>query len=261
MAVKLEDIISAIESIAPIARAYDWDNCGLTIKASDTVSGILIALDVTMPVVEQAVRCNCDMILTHHPIMFHPIKHIYADSGEQKVIAELLRHGISHYAAHTSFDRASGGMNDKLCDILGLTNVIPMTEQDGYACGRIGTLPGTMTTAELAGHIRRSLNTPMLRITGADDKISVLGVCGGGGGQLIPLAKKLGADAFLAGEVDYNYHTEFMSDGIVICEAGHCETEQLFIDAAFSGLQSIVNELQYSVRLIKADFVRPYSYY
>ena len=153
---RCSDIIECLEQLAPKAYACDWDNPGLLAgRSSKEVHRIMIALDATDEVIEQAVKEKVDMLLTHHPLIFGPLKMINDMSFVARRVVKLLRHDIAYYAMHTNFDSTPGGMADLAAarlamtdtQILDLTGVSP--EGVPYGIGSIGTLPRAMSLEEL----------------------------------------------------------------------------------------------------------------
>lgn len=251
MSVTMEQFTALVEEIAPRGLAYEWDNTGLLLRCGDTVSSVLVCLDATDAVAEEAIACSCDMVLTHHPLMFSPVKALdYADPT-QGVVMKFVKHGISLYSAHTSFDIAEGGMNDVLAGLLGLKGVLPAGEE---GLMRIGTLPQPCTGDDLTERVKQSLGVTHVRATsGYKGKVSRVAVVGGSGGEYSPEARRAGAQALITGEVKHHHWLEAQSLGILLIEAGHHETERFFADAIFDRLQSRVNALQYLLGLKKAE--------
>ena len=164
MSAAIKEVVSMIESIAPPQLAYDWDNSGLLIKCSDRVSRMLITLDVTPLTVEEAVQNGCDMILSHHPLIFSEIRTLSIDEYTDAIVMQLVKHGISLYSSHTSFDRARGGLNDILAEKLGLTD-IETIQGPGEGLMRIGRLKKHNSRDELIDTVKRTLGCDMVSAT------------------------------------------------------------------------------------------------
>lgn len=260
MSAAIKDVIDLIEYAAPKELQYDWDNTGLIVKCSDSVEKILIALDVTEEVIKEAVECGCDMILTHHPLIFSAIKSLSFDEYPNSLVMELIKSGISLYSAHTSYDRAQGGMNDMLADRLGLTDVktIGGTGEDLM---RIGELESAVSAKELAQHVKEKLGSECVKVSDENCiNIKRVAVIGGSGADFIFAAKQQDADVLITGEAKLNNFLEAKDLGILLIDAGHYETEQIFANNIFSGLQSRLDEVQLHLGLKIADSVcAPYS--
>ena len=141
MSVSVQQILGLLQAVAPPALALDWDNVGLLVDAGTPVDGVLTTLDITPAVVREAVENDCQLIVSHHPVIFHPIKSLHADD----VPALLMKNGISAICMHTNLDAAPGGVNDTLCDILGIA--AEGRESFAEGCGRIGTTMPTTVEA------------------------------------------------------------------------------------------------------------------
>ena len=123
------DILSLIDDMAPFDTQAEWDNAGLLAGApGKPVTKVLAALDVSVPVIEEAIKLGAELILTHHPILFHARKNLREDDPEGALLCALIRSGRSLIAAHTNFDQAEGGVNDVLARALGLQNIVPLDE-------------------------------------------------------------------------------------------------------------------------------------
>lgn len=247
----MEQFVALVEEAAPRGLAYDWDNTGLLLRCGDTVSRALVCLDATDAVAEEAISRGCDMILAHHPLLFTAVKSLDVAQPVQGVAMKLIRHGISLYAAHTSFDIAEGGVNDALAALLKLTDVLPAGEE---GLMRVGALPQGCTASEFTDRVKAALGVSRVRVSaGFEGEILRVALVGGSGGEYVPQAKKAGAQALLTGEVKHHHWLEAQSLGVCLVEAGHFETERCFVDTIFRRLQSRSNALQYPVDLVKAE--------
>ncbi len=261
MPAALDEVIGAIEDIAPLSLAYEWDNSGLLLRCGDKVSRVLIALDVTKEIALKAEQLGCDMILAHHPLMFEAKKRFDCRKTSDAVMMSLIRSGISLYAAHTSFDKAGGGTNDELAQKLGLENIEVITGS-GEGLVRVGCFKIPLSKNELAEHVEHALGIDTLKISLSDiDMIEKAAVVGGSGGDFIEAAKKAGAHALITGEAKHHHFLEAQAQGVLLIEAGHFNTERCFVEKAFMSLQLRLDELQLNVDLFKADNVQsPYKY-
>lgn len=259
MSAAMKDVIDLIEYVAPRELQYDWDNSGLIVKCSDSVDNILIALDVTEEVIEEAIESGCDMILTHHPLIFTAIKSLSKDEYPSSLVMELIKNNISLYSAHTSYDRAQGGMNDMLAQMLGLTN-LKTVGGIGEDLMRIGEFETAVSANELAQIVKDKLEC-VVKIS--DDKcanIKTVAVIGGSGADFVYAAKQQGADALVTGEAKHNNLLEAKDLGILLVDAGHYGTEQIFANNIFSGLQSRLDEVQLHLGFkIASSVCAPYS--
>ncbi|MGI6106921.1 MAG: Nif3-like dinuclear metal center hexameric protein [Lachnospiraceae bacterium] len=268
---KCSDIIRILDDLAPEETACSWDNPGLLIGRSDhNVSKILIALEITDDVVEMAVSLKADLIVTHHPMIFHPIRDINSGSFTGRRILRLLRHDISCYAMHTNFDMAPQGMGVLDADRLGLTEqrfldqTYEFTDSKGKVyhggLGRIGQLKKPMTLRELAELTGREFRNEGIRVFapagGMDKVIHQAAIVPGSGGDMTGAALDAGADVLITGDVSHHTGRDAVSDGLMILDAGHYSLEFPFEEYISHYLDGRVSA---DVELIEAPYDPPFS--
>ncbi len=233
---KVKDIVAMLEAEVPLAWQESYDNAGLVVGSPEAeVERVLIALDATEEVVEEAIREGCQMVVTHHPIIFRPIKRLADENRQQRTIAKAIRHGIALYAAHTNLDSAPRrGISHHLAALLGL-NVVALLEpsaEEGVGIGVVGELPEAVPTEEFLVRIKDVLGVVALRhSTVRIDTVQRVAICSGSGGGLIEAAEKSGADLYLA--ADFKYHDFVDADRMVLVDAGHFESEICAIEILF----------------------------
>lgn len=226
---KLGSIINIVEAEFPPEGAYDWDNCGLLSGRSDSeVNVVLVTLDITESIVEQAAQAGAGLILSHHPLMLAPINRITDETAEGRILMKAIENKIGIYAAHTSCDVAKNGINARLAQLFALSGAAPV-EENGL--GRIGNLPTEMSAEELAKLTVKTLHTPHVRIAG-DTKKRVRRVAVGSGAcsDIIPSALRMGADAIITGDTKYHAMLDAVQSGICVIDAGHYPTEIIVRD-------------------------------
>lgn len=217
----VKEIFNFIDTIAPFNSAEEWDNSGLLVgDENKIVNKILFALDCTEDVINQAVSCGADLIVTHHPVIFKPMSEITADS----LVYKLIKNDLSIICAHTNFDKAINGVNDILCNAVELQNVIHIDD----ACLNVGELGTEMNSKEFSQYVKSKLNG-IVRYNSIEKTIKKVAVCSGSGSDYLSLAKELKCDALLTG--DGSHHTFLDADelGILLVCAGHFETENIAI--------------------------------
>lgn len=261
MSVAIEEFVRIVETLAPKELAYDWDNSGLLLRCGNTVSRVLIALDATMAVAKEAQEKRCDMLLVHHPLIFSPMKAISDTSASGAVLMTLIRAGISLYAAHTTFDRATGGINDALAQKLGLTDVRTVAGE-GESLMRVGELVQPLNKKTMTAHVKAALGLDAVRLSETDcGVITRVAVVGGNGGEFVAAAKAEGAQALVTGEAKHHHFIEAAAAGLLLIEAGHYHTECAFAERIDMSLQSYVNEVQLDLGLMKAENDKaPYAF-
>lgn len=258
---KIRDITSAIESFAPLGAQESWDNSGLIIGSPDSeVKGLLIGFDCTPELVEEAVSCGADMIVTHHPLIFGGIKKISPDDPVGLAIIKAIEAGIAVYAAHTTADKVIDGVSGAMARRLGLTDIAILDEEaEGVGLGAVGNLPVPMTGEELIAHAKKSLNLAAVRSSRPlETKITRVAMCGGSGGSLIGKAMEAGAQAYLCGDI--SYHHFFTPKGFMVMDIGHFEGEVEIVDILFSVIRK--NFPTFAVRVSqRLDVGNPVHYY
>jgi dinuclear metal center YbgI/SA1388 family protein len=226
---QLYDVLN--EKIPP-SLSCSWDNDGLMccLDPEREVSRVLIALDVTGEVVDEAIDGGFDLVISHHPLIFHPIRSLTTDSGVGAKLINLVRAGVSVMSFHTRLDAVADGVNDQLAEALGLIDVEVFEDGDGTPLGRIGYLPENMEVCELATRIKSALATPAVMVSGCGKRADRVAVVGGEGKSFIGAAKAAGADTFVSGRLGYNNMVEAEELGINLIEAGHFFTEDPVCD-------------------------------
>ena len=231
--VKCQVVMDAIERLAPKRLAEDWDNPGLLVGSfKQNVRHILVCLDVSDAVVEQAIACEADMIVAHHPLIFKGLKKIRTDLPLGARLQQLLKHDIAVAAAHTNLDIAVGGVNDVLATAIGLeklsTFVITSQAEDGTveSLGRMGTLPAPMAVENFARQVRDALPASHVRLVNAGKRaVRKVALCSGSGAEFIQKAAFMGADAYVTGDVKYHEAQQAVELGMHVIDAGHFATE------------------------------------
>lgn len=250
---KLEDFISMMERIAPPDLALSYDNVGLLIGTEKPcIERVLVALDCTSAVAEEAVRLNCDLVLTHHPLFFEPVRRILP--GDPKTVAayRMIQNGIGLYAAHTNLDAVDGGVNDALCELLALGSVEKLLP-DGL--GRIG-IRDEIPLGSFARGIEIALDVSVRVVGDPMRLIRRVAVIGGAGGGDAMAALKAGADVLVTGEVKHHEALAAHEMGIALIQAGHYETERIVLERLISRLQREDSRIKYMLTLVEKALFR-----
>jgi GTP cyclohydrolase I len=218
------DIVAFFKTHYPETTAYEWDHVGLQVgRLNQKINGILIALDVTDAVIEEAIQKNCNTILSHHPFLFHPLKKINLDTSKGALIEKIIRHELMVYAAHTNYDVGHPGMNQGLADKIGLsdTEVLDIDE-NGTGIGRIGTI-GPLSLDNFINHVKQSLNLDYVHLISHHDEkiIQKVAISGGSGSHHGIAAKKKNADIYLTGDVTYHTALDFLELKLRVLDIGH----------------------------------------
>ena len=220
----------------PAYMKLDFDNVGLLVGRQDKeVRRVLVSLDITLPVIREAEELGAELILAHHPVIFHPLKSVTdGDPAGEKVLA-LAEKGIAAICLHTNLDTAAGGVNDALMAAMGVAEP-RMIEPHGshpdgtpYGICRVGELPEAVALAEFLPRLKAALGANGLRYHDAGKPVRKLGCCGGSGGEYLEAALRCGCDTFVTGDVKYDRFLDAKALGINLIDAGHYPTEQVVV--------------------------------
>lgn len=229
--VKIKEVLNALEEFAPLPLQEDWDNAGLQIGLTEAeVSGALLCLDINEEIVDEAITKGCNLIVSHHPLLFRGLKRISGDDYVQRSVLKAIKHDIAIISMHTNFDNARGGVNFKIAEKMGLTGIDFFCKKvvNGIECGSgvIGSLPKPMVSMAFVKMLKDTFGVESMACNGLLHRpISRVAICGGAGDFLIDEAFKAGADAFFTGEM--HYHVYFgWQQRMQICVAGHYQSEQ-----------------------------------
>ena len=228
---KIKEVLSALERFAPLPLQESWDNAGLQVGLTETeVSGALLCLDVTEKIVDEAIRKGCNLIVSHHPLLFRGLKTISDLTDVQRTVMKAICNGICVISMHTNMDNAKGGVNYKMAEKLGLRDVqflAPKTV-DGVESGSgvIGYLSEVMASDDFVLKVKKSFGVECAMCNELLRRpIATVAICGGAGDFLLDEALKAGADAFITGEMHYHQYFGYEQQ-IQICVIGHYQSEQ-----------------------------------
>lgn len=256
MSAKLSDIIQILDNIAPPFLAEEWDNIGLQLgDPTWSVQHIWIALDPSLRVVETACRRDVDLLITHHPLIFKPLKSINFHTPVGSIIDLATQHRLAIFAAHTNLDSAKGGINDILAHRIGLGNLKPLIfSEQGTGIGRIGSLNREMTLQSLALMIKKKLGLTFLKLVG-DPALPVkkAAVCAGSGSSMLTIFFSSGAQAFISGDLRYHDAMDIQAANLGIIDIGHFPSEHLIVDVLTERLNSLFVKSQLNVTVTACD--------
>lgn len=254
-----KDIMAMIEGTYPKSAALGFDNVGLQAGRSEKeVRRIYLALDTTDAVIEEAIAQEADMLITHHPLIFSPLKHITDEDFIGRRLLKLIRSDISYYAMHTNYDVL--GMADLSADYTKMhdTTVLSITEErDGevQGFGRVGKLPREMTLREYAQLVKESLKLNDVKVYGnLDSMVKCAAVCTGSGKSMIKDVIKAGADVYVTGDIDHHTGIDTVAQGLALIDAGHYGTEYIFMDAMKKELTQAFPKLKISCAEVKSPY-------
>ena len=260
----VNEIIRMIERSVPKTLAMQWDNPGLLVGRGDReVSCIYVALDCTEPVIRQAVACGAQMIITHHPMIFSPVKQINDGDFIGRRILELAENKISYYAMHTNFDVAV--MAELAADRMGLKYKEPlevtipagtMGYETAMGIGCAGRLPQKMTLEECARMVKTVFEIPSVRFFGnAQAPVVRTGICPGSGKHMTSYALQTGCDVLITGDIDHHEGIDAVSQGLLVIDAGHHGIEHIFTEYMQQYLKKKVEE----IRVEREENIAPFT--
>lgn len=221
----VSELYKSLCAFFPEELSEEWDNDGIMCcpDSSAEIKNVLVTLDVTEEIVDYAIERNFDLIISHHPLLFRPVKAITEDCAVSRKLIKLISNNVSVFSFHTRADKAKGGVNDILARILGLTDVVPFGEG---GLGRIGTLAAECELDEFAFNVKSRLKAEGVRVADGYNTVTRVAVVGGDGKDFVADAVKAGADTYVSGRISYNVMEEAPEMGINLIEAGHYHTEQ-----------------------------------
>jgi dinuclear metal center YbgI/SA1388 family protein len=218
------DIAAAIEQFAPLSIQESWDNSGLCIGSPEKeVHGVLVGFDCTPDLIDEALQKGCDMVVTHHPLIFHGIKRIQDGDPVSDAIVRAIRGGVAVYAAHTTADKVLTGVSGAMARRLGLRDIAILEDEGGFGLGAVGTLERPLDGEEAVALVKERFGLKLLRCSAPVDGISRVALCGGSGASEIGAARSAGAQLYIS--ADISYHHFFTPEGFMIMDIGHFESE------------------------------------
>ncbi len=235
----VNDILAFLDRKFPIDTACDFDNVGLLIgDGKQTVTKALIVLDCTQSAITDAIENGCELIITHHPVIFNPLKSILKGSIPYEVISKSL----SVISMHTNLDIGEGGVNDSLCNMLSPLAVETVIASDGYALKKCKVEP--ISAEGLAQKLKNNLGGAVKYTDGGKNIETVL-VCSGSGGSFVNEAYSFGCDALVTADVKHNQFLDAALLGISLFDAGHFNTEDIVIEPLRELLQNEFSDIEF----------------
>ena len=252
---KVKEIAAAIEEFAPRSLQESYDNAGLQVGDPDAeVSAVLLCLDVTEDILNEAIARECNLIVSHHPLIFKGLKDLTGSNPTQRIVMEAVRKGISIYSAHTNLDSTWDGVSHEMARRLNITEISVLEPQNPEAKTGLGVVGNITPTPkiEFLRKIKETFSVPALRYSSQSPALVIrkVAVCGGAGASLISAAVARKADILITGDVKYHDFTSFGHE-IIIADIGHfeselCSREILFriIHGAYPDLETYFSETE-----------------
>lgn len=239
--IRLSEIISELERFAPPELKEPWDNVGLMVgDETQIVEKVFVCLDITSENMRKAIEVGADMVITHHPLLFTPLRSVTENDPIGSIVRLAIKNDISIYSMHTNFDKTDGGMNDILAEKIGLENIREFTADeyvDGSGApfspiGRVGNLEIPMTLEDFARQVKAVLGCAALKYSGdLSDVIETVALCSGSGGrECMYAAYHSGADVYLTADLKHDIAVTACELGLNMIDAGHFETENIICE-------------------------------
>lgn len=228
----VQDLCDFLDAFAPPALAADWDNVGLLVgDRTQNIDRVMTCLTVTPDVAREAVRDAVDLLVTHHPLPFKPLKRLTADDPSGRILLDLIRAGTAIYSPHTAFDSAAAGINQQLAAGLGLTNIQPLEPATGpdlnIGTGRFGQLPQAESLGQLAQRLKQFVTAPQVAVVGnLQMTVSRVAVACGSAGEFLDVAIRRGCQVLVTGETRLHTCYDAAARGAALLLAGHYASER-----------------------------------
>ena len=249
----VKDIFHYLDSIAPFATQLDFDNAGFLVGRGDRqVHRLLVSLDITEEVAKEAVERGAELVVSHHPVIFHPAKSVTDADPVGRTLLALIEGGVAAICAHTNLDASVGGVNDALAQRLGLTDlsVLEPSGVDGeghtIGIGRVGTLAGGEAPGltAFAARVKEALGANGVRYVDAGKPVRRVAVGGGACGDMLELARAQSCDTFVTSDVKYNQFLDARDLGVNLIDAGHYPTENVVCPVLVQKLREAFPEVE-----------------
>jgi len=235
--VAVRDLVAALDEISPPDLHEDWDNTGLLLgDPAAASSSVLTCLTLTPDVAAEAIEGEHGLVVTHHPILFRPVQRLTANDPQGAMLLELAQAGVAVYSPHARWDNADGGINDRLAERFGLTDVLPMRVRDDLStktprgAGRIGTLTEPLSFATFVDRVKVSLALPGLDAVPTKRPVRRVGVACGAAGSYLADAVAADCDAFVTGEARFHTALEARGSGVGLVLLGHYASERFSLE-------------------------------
>ena len=260
---KAYEIMNHLEKYFPLNLQMDFDCCGLQIGSREKeVKKVLLSLDCTLEVIEEAKEKDVDLIITHHPLLFKKPSTITTDTLVGKKIIELIKNDINLYSSHTNLDSANGGLNETIINILGyeskeLIELNKNARNSNEGLGRFIRLDEEIDLEDLIRKVKEKLNINALKVVKASEKVKNIAVINGSGSSFFDMAYKKGADCIITGDTTYHFASDYKEMGVSIIDTGHFLSEWIVFLEVINKLQDKLKDVEIIISKNSND---PYTF-
>lgn len=264
--IKLKELLSFLGRLAPWDLAESWDNVGLMIGNPDQeVTGVVVALDPCLPVLDEAIAAHANTILTHHPFFFHPLKSINTATPQGKFLKKALQHDIAVISCHTNLDIIATGVSDALADMVELQDTAPLAaagKEEGQGFGKVGTLKTPLEGTKFVKLVAERLNLTALPMSGPlPETVTTVAVCGGSGSELAQAALTAGCQVYITAELKHATSRWAEENGLCILDGGHFATEKVIIPRLTDALTTFFTQQNQTVPILASGQENPLRFY
>lgn len=264
MKVKVIDVLHELNRIAPLGLAESWDNVGLMIGDPERETrSLLLGLDPSLSLLDEAVNRGADTLITHHPCIFHPLPSVNVATPTGAFLEQALAHKINVIACHTNFDSAVDGVSDALAALLHLDEVSPLrpldsSENRNEGLGRIGSYAAPQSFSSFMTEVFSALESNTVQIAGTPpEQVQTVALCGGSGSDFAEDAFKRGADVYLSSEIKHSTARWAQDAGFCIIDGTHFATEFPAMALLGSKLESLAHHAGWDVKILQSKFEQP----
>ncbi len=255
---RVNDVFNILTELCPVEAALPEDKVGLIVGDGNAeVTRILVALDITMAVIDEAVSIGADLIVSHHAMPYRPLQRVVAGEINSDKVIKLIKNGISTISMHTNLDAAIGGVNDALAEAIGLEDIGPFDNSQAPSIGRIGYVRPELSLEDFLAKVKKDLNAGGLRYVVGSGRVSKVAVGSGNCSGFWQDAIACGCDTFLSGDFKYNALLDAEESGLVnIVDGGHFPTENVICPKLVSYLKSKLSDVDVILSSVHEDPVR-----
>ncbi|MDD3815205.1 MAG: Nif3-like dinuclear metal center hexameric protein [Desulfocapsaceae bacterium] len=243
MSVQLHHLLEGLDQIAPFSLAESWDNVGLLVGHPEAyITSILLGLDPSLRLLDEAIDRGANTIITHHPCIFHPLATVITKTPAGAFLEKALSHKINIIACHTNLDNSAGGVSDALAWALGLTDLRPLRPgaPAETGAGRIGIFAPPLSATAFMDKLFQTLQLESIQIAGRlPERIKTVALCGGSGSDLVETARDKGADLYLSAEIKHSTARWAEESGFCVIDGTHYSTEQPVVPFLQSKIQTL----------------------
>ncbi len=264
MAVKIVELLNGLDAIAPSKIAESWDNVGLLIGDPQREShSVLLGLDPTLPLLQEAIRRGADTLITHHPCIFHPLPFVHTSSPEGAFLELALSKKINVIACHTNFDNAAPGVSDALAMLLGLKELSPLrrmpsSENKSQGAGRIGSYVTPLFFKEFMQKVFAALDLKNVMLAGKPpEKVQTVAVCGGSGSDFVEEAFLQNADVYLSAEIKHSTARWAEEVGFCVIDGTHYATERPALALLEKQIVARSLECNWDLQILQSESEKP----